>query len=103
MRASSFVGKSRTSPAGDKPNVKKPDVKKPASALMTMMPTIILSGIVGSNWAPAQGGSLSDPAGFDPSMSSAELWKNKYEVHPDTPKDDPVFRIFSQPPSSPAR
>ncbi|KAI9463279.1 calcium-translocating P-type ATPase [Lactarius psammicola] len=39
-------------------------------------------------------GSLSDSAGFDPSRSSAALWENKFEVYPDTPRDDPVYRLL---------
>lgn len=95
MRASSFVGKSRASRV-DEDGARK----KPAQELLTMLPTLMVSHIVGSNWTPSNGGSLSDPAGFDPSVSSSELWKNKYEVHPDTPKNDPVFQIFRQPPNS---
>lgn len=97
MRGSSFVGKSRAGKV-DETGAKK----KPASELLTMLPTLMMSNIVSSNWMPTSGGSLSDPAGFDPSVSSAELWKNKYEVHPDTPPNDPVFQIFRQPPHSPS-
>ena len=55
-----------------------------------MVPTLL----VASKWQPRVSGSLSDPAGFDPSRSSAALWENQFEVHPDTPRDDPVFRIL---------
>jgi Ca2+-transporting ATPase len=41
------------------------------SALMVMMPSLVL-GSVGAGWKP-QGGSLSDPAGSDPSPSTAHL------------------------------
>ena len=63
-----------------------------------MIPTLVASHVVTSNWKPRTGGSLSDPAGFDPSKSSAALWENKYEVHPDTPADDPVFRVLGATP-----
>ena len=55
-----------------------------------MVPTLV----VASNWRPRANGSLSDPAGFDPSRSSTALWENKFEVHPDTPRDDHVFRLL---------
>ena len=60
---------------------------------MTMLPSLVGAQIVGSHWTPMRGGSLADPAGTDPSRSSTALWENHFEVHPDTPKDDPVFRI----------
>ena len=63
------------------------------SGLLAMVPTLL----VASNWQPRTNGSLSDPAGFDPSRSSAALWENKFEVHPDTPRNDPVFRILGAP------
>lgn len=62
--------------------------------LLAMVPTLVASHVVASNWQPRSFGSLSDPAGFDPSRSSAALWENKFEVHPDTPRNDPVFRIL---------
>lgn len=108
MRGSSFVHKSRS--AG-------PDLEGPhlvyvpvdiiilrtiiidftpifRSGLLAMVPTLVASHIVAPNWQHRGAGSLSDPAGFDPSKSSAALWENKFEVHPDTPRDDPVFRIL---------
>ena len=61
---------------------------------LAMVPSLGASHIVGPHWRPCTaGGSLSDPAGFDPSRSSAGLWENKFEVHPDTPRDDPVYRL----------
>jgi Ca2+-transporting ATPase len=63
--------------------------------LLAMVPTLVASHIVGSHWQPPRtGGSLSDPAGFDPSRSSTALWENKFEVHPDTPRNDPVYRLL---------
>ncbi|THH15336.1 hypothetical protein EW146_g5119 [Bondarzewia mesenterica] len=94
MRSSSFVVKSRSARADH-------DAPKVVPELLTMLPTLMASHIVGSNWAPESRGSLSDPAGFDPSKSSAALWENKYEIHPDTDPNDPVFKILGTPkPSS---
>ncbi|KAF8267739.1 hypothetical protein EI94DRAFT_1729725 [Lactarius quietus] len=39
-------------------------------------------------------GSLSGPAGPDPPRPSATLWENRIEVHPDTPRDDPVCTLL---------
>jgi len=87
MRGSSFVGKSRSA---------EPDSASPhiVSGLLAVFPTLVTSHVVASNWQPRVGGSLSDPAGFDPSRSSAALWENQFEVHPDTPHDDPVLRLL---------
>jgi len=49
--------------------------------LLAMVPTRVI-------------GSLSDTAGFNTSRSSAALWENKFEVHPDMTRDDPVFIIL---------
>ena len=64
--------------------------------LLAMVPSLVASHIVAPHWQQPRttGGSLSDPAGFDPSRSSAALWENKFEVHPDTPRDDPVYRLL---------
>ena len=66
---------------------------------MTMVPTLVASSI-GAGWAPARGG-LSDPAHADPSRSSAALWEGKVQIHPDTAKDDVVYKkwgaFISQP------
>ncbi|KAA1476221.1 calcium-translocating P-type ATPase [Dentipellis sp. KUC8613] len=97
IRSSSFVVKSRTS---------RPDQAAPrvVPELLTMLPSLMASHIVGSSWTPQSNGSLSDPAGFDPSKSSAALWENKFEVHPDTARDDPVYKVLGgPPPPSPTR
>ncbi|KAN0132469.1 calcium-translocating P-type ATPase [Lactarius tabidus] len=44
--------------------------------------------------SPCASGSLSDPDGFDPSRSSATLLENGFEVHPETPRDDPVYGLL---------
>ena len=41
-----------------------------------MVPTLMLA----SMWQPRVSGSLSDPAGFRPSKSSAALWDNQFEI-----------------------
>jgi hypothetical protein len=56
---------------------------------------IFRAGLLGMvPWQPRGNVSPSDPADFDASRSSAALWEDKVEVHPDTPRDDPVFRIL---------
>ncbi|KZV64863.1 Ca-transporting ATPase [Peniophora sp. CONT] len=89
VRSSSFVVRSMNA-AGIAPQ------KKPRNIIAaTMLPSLLGANLVGANWTPHGGqGSLSDPAGFDPSRSAAQLWETKVEVHPDTPEDDPVFKIF---------
>ncbi|KAI6037756.1 Ca-transporting ATPase [Pisolithus marmoratus] len=95
VRSSSFVGKSRSARLQE-------DRKVPLPSIMTMVPTLIASSI-GAGWAPQARGSLSDPARYDPSRSSAALWEGKFQIHPDTKSDDPIFlkwggRGKSQPP-----
>jgi len=82
LRGSSFVGKSRTA------RLQKAGVNP--SSLMTMVPTLVMTSI-GAGWAP-QPGSLSDPAGTDPSRSSAALFNGQIQIHPETSKDDPVYQ-----------
>lgn len=60
--------------------------------MMTMVPTLIAGTIATGTRVIA--GSLSDPAHTDPSKSSAALWEGKVQIHPNTPKDDPVFIRF---------
>lgn len=64
------------------------------SGLLAIVPTLVISQVVAPNLHHQNPASLSDPAGFDPSKSSAALWENKFEVHPDTARDDPVFRLL---------
>jgi len=86
MRASSYVGKSRTA----QPQI-VPSDRVALSSLMTMVPTLVASSI-GAGWAPRSPMSLSDPSNFDPSKSSAALWEGKVQIHPDTKPDDPIFK-----------
>ena len=91
LRSSSFVVKSM--------NVRGRREDGVVPGLLAMLPSLVGAHIVGSNWAPSTGlGSLEDPAGVDvgPSRSSAALWENRSEVHPDTSPDDPVFKILNQ-------
>ena len=93
-RSNSFVVKSRSARM-EEAGVKLPNI-------MTMLPTIVASS-VGAGWTPnphsgsgnsneRRQGSLSDPAGTDPSRSSAALWEGKLQLHPDTPHDDPAYK-----------
>lgn len=71
---------------------------------MAMLPTIVAS-TVGAGWTPNpnQNGSLSDPAGTDPSRSSAALWEGKLQLHPDTAKDDPAYKKWGAQLAPPVR
>ena len=82
-RANSFVVKSRSAPMEE-------SGVKGLPSIMAMVPTIVATSI-GAGWAPNRDG-LSDPAGTDPSRSSAALWEGKVQLHPDTPKDDPAYK-----------
>lgn len=84
-RASSFVVKSRSA------RLEEAGVRLPS--IMAMVPTIVASS-VGAGWAPTHdgNGSLSDPAGSDPSRSSAALWEGKVQLHPETAKDDIAYK-----------
>lgn len=82
-RASSFVIRSRSARL-EASTVRFPNI-------MTMVPTIVASS-VGAGWAPNQHGLLSDPAGSDPSRSSAALWEGRVQLHPHTDKDDPAYK-----------
>ncbi|KAH9015966.1 calcium-translocating P-type ATPase [Lactarius deliciosus] len=86
MRGSSFVHESRSV---------FPDSRgsRLVPGLLAMVPSLVASHVVAPDWQPRTGGSFSDSAGFDPSRSST-LWENVFEVHPDTPRDDPVYRLL---------
>ncbi|KAL5485658.1 PMC1_3 [Sanghuangporus weigelae] len=86
-RANSLVSKSRSARL-EEAGVRLPNI-------MTMVPTIVASSI-GGGWKPDKEGSLSDPAGSDPSRSSAALWEGKVQLHPDTSKDDPAYKKWGQ-------
>lgn len=48
--------------------------------------------------SPSSRGSLPALASFGPSGSSATLLENGFEVHPDTPRDDPVHGVLGMTP-----
>ena len=56
----------------------------------------MVASSIGAGWAPQPQSGLSDPAHFDPSRSSAALWENKIQIHPDTKHDDPVYKKWGQ-------
>ncbi|KAJ6544760.1 calcium-transporting ATPase [Mycena vulgaris] len=85
VRSSSFVIKSRTGRLSQ-------DKERPVS-LLAMAPTLMM-GTIAASHAWTQPGSLSDPTHSDPSRSSAALWEGKLQLHPDTPKDDPLYQRF---------
>ncbi|KAH7915645.1 Ca-transporting ATPase [Hygrophoropsis aurantiaca] len=87
LRSSSFVVKSRSARVHDERRS-----VLPLPSIMTMVPSLIASSI-GAGWAPHARGSLSDPARYDPSKSSAALWDGKFQIHPDTKPDDPLYRL----------
>ncbi|KAI6037536.1 hypothetical protein EDC04DRAFT_2604762 [Pisolithus marmoratus] len=58
--------------------------------IMTMVPMLITSSI-GAGQAPQAHGSLSNPARYDLSRSSAALWEGKFQIHPDMKSDDPIL------------
>jgi len=89
LRASSFVGKSRSARLSSDQHKQK----LPVQSMMTMVPSLIAGTIAAG--ATITAGSLSDPAHADPSKSSAALWDGKLQIHPDTPKTDPAFVRFS--------
>ncbi|KAJ7104244.1 calcium-transporting ATPase [Mycena belliarum] len=85
VRSSSFVIKSRTARLSH-------DQERPVS-LLAMAPTLMM-GTIAASAAWTQPGSLSDPTHSDPSRSSAALWEGKLQLHPETPKDDPLYQRF---------
>ncbi|KAF8267743.1 calcium-translocating P-type ATPase [Lactarius quietus] len=52
--------------------------------------------VVAPDWQSraSSSGSLSGPAGLDSPRLSATLWENRFEVHPDTSRDDPVYTLL---------
>ncbi|KAF5371839.1 hypothetical protein D9615_009535 [Tricholomella constricta] len=88
LRSSSFVIKSRLSRTSQ-----ENQAPLPVSSLMTMVPTLIV-GTIATGQKTSQHGSLSDPAGSDPSKSSAALWEGRLQLHPDTPHNDPAYQRY---------
>ncbi|MBW0497407.1 hypothetical protein O181_037122 [Austropuccinia psidii MF-1] len=86
MRSSSFVKRSRHY------MMKEKGIH--TGALMTMVPTLVMTSI-GAGWQPRKpNGSLADPASANPTRSTTKLWFDKVEVHPDTDIHDPVLVKF---------
>ncbi|KAF9524821.1 Ca-transporting ATPase [Crepidotus variabilis] len=89
LRSSSFVLKSRQAHIAQ-------DDQMRISSVLTMAPTLMIGAVVaGTQYM--QSGSRSDPANSDPSKSSAALWEGKLQIHPETSKDDPVYKQFAGP------
>ncbi|KAG6827741.1 hypothetical protein H0H92_010587 [Tricholoma furcatifolium] len=72
------------------------EVRQPMSTshLMAMVPSIILGAVATGQTGHLHPGSLSDPAASDPSKSSAALWEGMLQLHPDTPHDDPAYKLY---------
>jgi Ca2+-transporting ATPase len=88
LRSSSFVLQSRSA----RPD--KEDERLRLPSLMAMTPALMISSI-GAGWSP-QANDLSDPAGNDPSRSSAALWEGQVQIHPETPHDDAAYQKFGK-------
>ena len=93
VRASSMIGKSRTSHA------KHQDIRLPS--LLAMVPTVVAGTVgAGGNWMTQHNAlGLQNPAAHDPSRSTAELAAGKIQVHPATDPDDPLAAKYGVRPS----
>ncbi|KAI9437975.1 Ca-transporting ATPase [Lactarius indigo] len=87
MHGSSFVHESRSA-------FPDPGRPRPVPDLLAKVPSPDTSYVTAPEWQPRTSEPLSDPIGFDLSGSSAALWENGFEVHPDTPWDDPVYGLL---------
>ncbi|KAH9010111.1 Ca-transporting ATPase [Lactarius hengduanensis] len=72
-----------------------PDGPDPLHGSLAMVPSPDVSHFAAPEWQPRTSGPLSDPLGFGRLGSSAALRKDGFEVHPDTPRDDPVYVLLS--------
>ncbi|KAH9164446.1 Ca-transporting ATPase [Lactarius sanguifluus] len=72
-----------------------PDGPDPLPWSLAMVPSPDVSYVAAPEWQPRTSGSLSDPVGFGRSGPSAALRENGFEVHPETPCDDPVYGLLS--------
>ncbi|KAH9033383.1 calcium-translocating P-type ATPase [Lactarius pseudohatsudake] len=86
------VHESRSCPDGPDPFIDLPCFRHGSLA---MVPSPDVSHFAAPEWQPRTSGPLSDPLGFGRSGFSAALRKNGFEVHPDTPRDDPVYGLLS--------
>lgn len=90
VRSSSFVFKNRLAKMDPRSGGRKPGVG--TSQLLAMAPTLMVGAVAaGQSYVE---GKLSDPAQNDPSRSSAALWEGRLQLHPDTPKEDEVYRKY---------
>jgi Ca2+-transporting ATPase len=89
MRASSLVAKSMGKRPRRAPNT--------AVGALAVAPSMLVA-VIGAPREPQRGAgaNLADPAGVDPSKSSAALWENHFELHPETPRDDPVRGVLEK-------
>ncbi|KAN0132462.1 hypothetical protein V8E53_009721 [Lactarius tabidus] len=71
-----------------------------AHSWLAMVPYPDASHTAAPDWPWRARGSRSNPR-FDPSMPSATLWENVFEVHPETPPDDPVYGLLGMTPPRP--
>jgi len=84
LRSSSIVLKSRSAQLKEK-NIQP-------TSLLAMIPTLIATS-VGAGWTPTSS-NLADPSSQDPSASSQALAAGKITIHPDTDKNDPLWKKF---------
>ncbi|KAL7414094.1 calcium-translocating P-type ATPase [Mrakia frigida] len=84
LRSSSVVLKSRSAQLKEK-NIQP-------TSLLAMIPTLIATS-VGAGWTPTSS-NLADPSGQDPSASTAALASGKISMHPDTDRNDPLWKKF---------
>ncbi|KAI9437977.1 calcium-translocating P-type ATPase [Lactarius indigo] len=83
MRGSSFVRESRSA-------FPDPNGPRPLPRSLAMVPSPDTSHSAAPGWQPRTSWSHSDAVGFGRSGSFADLCENGFEVHPGTPRDDPV-------------
>lgn len=86
LRGSNMVLKSRSA------QLKKKGIQP--TSLLAMIPTLIATS-VGAGWQPTST-DLANPAGHDPSASSAALNSGKIQIHPDTSREDPLWARFGR-------
>ncbi|KAH9025705.1 hypothetical protein EDB83DRAFT_2230525 [Lactarius deliciosus] len=96
MRGSSSLCESRFA-------LPDPDGPRAVPGLLAVVPSPNISHLETPEWQPRTSELLSDPVDFGPLLSSAALCENGFEVHPDTPRDDPVYGLLgvTQRPSTP--
>lgn len=105
LRSSPMVLKSRSA------RLREANIQLPS--LLTMVPTVIAGTVgAGAHWINSAGAgpngiggqplsprTLSNPAGQDPSRSTAELFAGKVQLHPETDPSDPMYKKFGLDPA----